>query len=147
MEVVAYYIKQPTWFLDTEDKYSKKVATGNHDFASQHVKLDLPIFSAQIKYIGYSKSRSSVKADFEIRWSGEDATMRALMGETTDIVHLSLGSAMRILDLLMMGDFFEMDNGWATGLFTFRKAGTSVTILPFIDDINDTKKYRKVEQS
>ena len=134
MEILAYHKKKHSWTLRLNDM--GEIETGMN-YGSKYQEIDIPIFRAKLRYDGHYQGTRSFIVQF--KGCDEDSLIAILKGTGPCLYDMDKDDGMDVMEHLIRRDdpFFEYeDDGWFTGIFTFKKKGNRVFITPFRGDIS-----------
>ena len=92
-----------------------------------HDEIDNFFFSTGIRAVGYSRGRSSVLVEFE-DWLDDNKYFASVKGVELLLYALQDGNVI-------------VDDGYLYGVWTYKKMGSSIGIMPCYWDGNDPKEY------
>jgi hypothetical protein len=134
MKIVGYLKKRSNWSV-TFDEF------GNPEYVAwnkRHEKRELtkvPIFIERLQYKTYYKGQNSIS----VKFNGDtaDSLLSVLKGDGKLTYNCSMQPFMEIFEGLTKGEFDIEEDGWFSGTFTFRKVGSTLSIIPFRGNLED----------
>lgn len=138
MEILATLKKKANWAVTKN--HQGLIKTGNAGGKTPK-EIDIPIFRLRLKYNSYSHNASSIT--FLFVGDAAESLMSVLRGTGRTLYHMSEQDGLSILGQLARRDtsFLTLhEDGWFEGVFTYKKTGRHVYMIPFNEVISENNK-------
>ena len=135
MEILAYHKKKKAWQLTLDEQGQIQTGRAGCGHGRAH-ETEVPIFRAKLKYQGHSQGTRSIMIHF--KGCDEDSIIAILSGAGPCEYQMDKDDGFGILDALILRNdpaYEYEDDGWFTGVFTFKKNSQRVFITPYRGDI------------
>lgn len=139
MEILAYHKKKKTWSLTLDERGQIQTGRSGCGYNNAH-EIDVPIFRAKLKYSHHSQGTRSILIHF--KGCDEDSIIAILQGTGPCKYMMDKDDGFEILDGLILRNnpaYEYHEDGWFTGVFTFKKNSQRVFITPYRGNIEDEK--------